>query len=67
MRKDSIDVVFDRRKLFEKRGEGYLEVKVYLGRTGRRYITVCASTPDKWEEDAKSEEIRIIVFFLLFF
>ena len=61
MRTDSISVVFDRRKLFAKRGEGYLEVMVYLGRTGRRYITVCTSTPDRWEEDAKSEETLAVI------
>lgn len=56
MKKDLVDVVFDRRKQYAKKGVAYLEVMVYLGRTGRRYITVCTSTPDTWEKDAKSEE-----------
>ena len=61
MKTDSIGVVFDRRKLFAKRGEGYLEVMVYFGRTGRRYITVCTSTPDRWEADAKSEATLAVI------
>ena len=44
-KKELVNVVFDRRKLYAKRGMAYLEVMVYLGRKGRRYITVCTSTP----------------------
>ena len=39
----------------------YLEVMVYLGRKGRRYITVCTSTPETWEQDAKSAETLEII------
>lgn len=39
-KKELVNVVFDRRKLYAKRGMAYLEVMVYLGRKGRRYITV---------------------------
>lgn len=56
MKKDLVDVVFDRRKQYAKKGIAYLEVMVYLGRTGRKYITVCTSTPDTWEKDAKSKD-----------
>lgn len=55
-KKELVNVVFDRRKLYAKRGMAYLEVMVYLGRKGRRYITVCTSTPETWEQDAKSAE-----------
>ena len=47
MKKELVNVVFDRRKLYAKRGMAYLEVMVYLGRKGRRYLTVCTSTPEK--------------------
>lgn len=53
MRQVKIDVLFDRRKLYEKKGLGYLEVRVYFVRRDVRYVTVCTSTPDKWEIDAK--------------
>ena len=61
MKKELVNVVFDRRKLYAKRGMAYLEVMVYLGRKGRRYITVCTSTPETWEQDAKSAETLEII------
>ena len=61
MRQVKIDVLFDRRKLYEKKGFGYLEVRVYFARRDVRYITVCESTPQKWEEDAKSKETLEII------
>lgn len=33
MRKDFVSVVFDRKKTVEKRGEGAVEIYIYLGRT----------------------------------
>lgn len=60
-KKELVNVVFDRRKLYAKRGMAYLEVMVYLGRKGRRYITVCTSTPETWEQDAKSAETLEII------
>ena len=57
MRQVKIDVLFDRRKLYEKKGFGYLEVRVYFARRDVRYVTVGTSTPDKWEADAKSAEV----------
>jgi len=39
MKKELVEVVFDRRKNSEKRGYGFLEVQVYLGRATRKYIT----------------------------
>ena len=61
MRQVKIDVLFDRRKLYEKKGFGYLEVRVYFARRDVRYITVCESTPQTWEEDAKSKETLEII------
>ena len=60
-KKELVNVVFDRRKLYAKRGMAYLEVMVYLGRKGRRYITVCTSTHETWEQDAKSAETLEII------
>ena len=60
-KKELVNVVFDRRKLYAKRGMAYLEVMVYLGRKGRRYITVCTSTPETWEQDAQSTETLEII------
>lgn len=40
MKKELVEVVFDRRKNSEKRGYGFLEVQVYLGRATRKYIMI---------------------------
>ncbi len=61
MRQVKIDVLFDRRKLYEKKGFGYLEVRVYFARRDVRYITACESTPEKWEADSKSAATQEII------
>ena len=61
MRQVKIDVLFDRRKLYEKKGFGYLEVRVYFARRDVRYITVCETTPKKWEKESKSEQTQEII------
>ena len=61
MRQVKIDVLFDRRKLYEKKGFGYLEVRVYFARRDVRYVTVGTSTPDEWEKDAKSKETLEVI------
>lgn len=54
MKKNFVDVVYDRRKLVAKKGYGFLEVRIYLDHTGRRkYIAVGKCTPD--ESKALSE------------
>ena len=61
MEKKLVDVLFDRRKLIEKRGWGYLEVRVNLGHKVRRYITICTATKEDWEEKAQSEEAKAMI------
>lgn len=61
MRQVKIDVLFDRRKLYEKKGFGYLEVRVYFARRDVLYVTIGTSTPDKWEKDAKSKETLEVI------
>ena len=36
MKKELVEIVFDRRKNAEKRGYGFLEIQVYLGRVTRK-------------------------------
>lgn len=45
MKKELVEVVFDRRKNSEKRGYGFLEVQVYLGRATRKYIMIGKYSP----------------------
>ncbi len=61
MEKKFVDVIFDRRKNFPKKGFGFIEVRVYLGRNTRKYFNVGESTPDKWEVDAQDKEVRALV------
>ncbi len=61
MEKKFVDVIFDRRKNFPKKGFGFIEVRVYLGRNTRKYFNVGESTPDKWEVDAQGKEVRALV------
>ncbi len=61
MEKKFVDVIFDRRKNFPKKGFGFIEVRVYLGRNTRKYFNVGESTPDKWEVDAQDKKVRALV------
>ena len=61
MEKKFVDVIFDRRKNYQKKGFGFIEVRVYLGRNTRKYFNMGNSTPDKWEVDAHSSEIKALV------
>lgn len=61
MKKKLVDVVFDRRKIAATKGYGFLEVRVYLGRTSRKYIKVDKCKPDEWEKLAASAEAVEII------
>lgn len=61
MEKKFVDVIFDRRKNYPKKDFGFIEVRVYLGRNTRKYFNMGNSTPDKWEVDAHSSEIKALV------
>ena len=61
MRQVKIDVIFDRRKLYEKNGVGFLEVRIYFARRDVRYVTAGTSTPENWEKDAKSEKTLEVI------
>lgn len=54
MKKELVEVVFDRRKNSEKRGYGFLEVQVYLGRATRKYIMIGKYSSDEWQAVAAS-------------
>jgi len=61
MEKQFVDVIYDRRKLAAKRGKGYVEVRVYLGRNERKYFPMGMATPDEWETLAASEEVTSLL------
>ena len=59
--KQFVDVIYDRRKLAAKRGKGYVEVRVYLGRNERKYFPMGMAAPDEWEALAASEEVTSLL------
>ena len=61
MKKELVEVVFDRRKNSAKRGYGFLEVQIYLGRAQRKYIMIGKYAPDEWEAAAASPETLALV------
>lgn len=61
MKKELVEVIFDRRKNSGKRGYGFLEVQVYLGRATRKYIMVGKYAPDEWQAVAVSPETLALV------
>ena len=50
----AVRVVFDRKKQAAKKGCGCLDVVVNLGKKVRKYIMVCTTTPEEWEEKSRS-------------
>ena len=61
MKKELVEVVFNRRKNSEKRGYGFLEVQVYLGRATRKYIMIGKYSSDEWQAVAASPETKALV------
>lgn len=60
-KKELVEVVYDRRKLSEKKGYGYLEVQVYLNRTTRKYLVIGKYAPDEWQKVVASPETTAII------
>ena len=61
MRRNAVKVVFDRRKEAAKKGCGYVDVVVNLGKKIRKYILIGTSTPAEWEHDADSADVKAVV------
>ena len=45
MANQKVSVVFDRKKVAEKRGQGIVEMQVYLSRRERKYIPIGKCSP----------------------
>ena len=61
MRRNAVKVVFDRRKEAAKKGCGYVDVVVNLGKKVRKYILIGTSTPAEWAHDAESADVKSVV------
>lgn len=58
MLKENVTVIFDRKKQVEKRGSGKVELRIYLGRTERKYISLGDFPAEKWEKFASSPQVK---------
>ena len=58
MRKESVSVVYDRKKTVAKTGNGKVEICIYLGDGIRKYITIHSCNPFEWKEYQLSKELK---------
>lgn len=57
MLNNKVAVIFDRKKVAEKRGCGKVELRIYINRKERKYISLGDVTSSKWETFAKSPKV----------
>lgn len=60
MKKDIVTVIYDRRKTSMRRGKGKVEVRIYLSRTERKYITLAEATPEEWAQYEREDKFASI-------
>lgn len=60
MKKDIVTVIYDRKKTSTRRGKGKVEVRIYLSRTERKYITLGEATPEEWEQYEREDKFADI-------
>lgn len=60
MAKQEVVVIFDRKKVADKRGKGKVEVRVYISRTERKYISLGDVAPDELETFISSPRVCTI-------
>ena len=58
MRKNRVDVIFDRRKRVAKSGKGLAEIRLYLMGGVRKYIPIAEITPEEWVNFADSYVVQ---------
>ena len=58
MLKENVTVIFDRKKQVEKRGSVKVELRIYLGRTERKYISLGDFPAEKGEKFASSPQVK---------
>ena len=58
MASQKVNVVFDRKKVAEKRGQGIVEMQVYLSRRERKYIPIGKCSPDELDDYLSSRDVK---------
>lgn len=61
MTKESITVVYDRKKKVETTGKGKVELSIYLAKGERKYVTIKECSPLEWRNYRQSKELRVEV------
>ena len=54
---DAVTVIYDRKKTVPAKGKGKVEIRIYLSREQRKYVTVCDATPLEWEAVARRKDV----------
>ena len=49
MKKNHVDVIFDRKKRVAKTGKGFVELRIYLNHKERKHISLGEITPNEWK------------------
>lgn len=58
---NAVTVIYDRKNVSSKKGTGKLEIRIYLSREQRKYITVGNASPLEWQKVAKRPDVTIEV------
>ena len=62
MKKQSaVKVIYDRKNVSSKKGTGKVEIRIYLSRDQRKYVTICDATPLEWQRVVKRRDVAIEV------
>ena len=54
---DAVTVIYDRKKTAPAKGKGKVEIRIYLSREQRKYVTICSATPLEWESVARRKDV----------
>ena len=58
MKKNHVDVIFDRKKKVAKTGKGFVELRIYLNHKERKHISLGEITPDEWDGYASRPSVQ---------
>ena len=58
MRNESVTVIYDRKKEVTQKGQGKVEIRIYLANRVRKYVTIHCCDPFEWKEYQNSEEVQ---------
>ena len=59
MLNEKVAVIFDRKKVAEKRGLGKVEIRIYISRKERKYISMGDVSANEWKTFAESPKVKI--------